>query len=139
MAKYISQLPSGLAKFTFTDEDGDVFAAFRLNMTDPRTADRLQKFQQELTSMQEPDGSADISAFIAFEYAIEEKFCKFLGYDCKEELFGVLAATSILEDGRFFCIAVLETMAEKIGTEIQKRQQSMKKAVEKYTAKYDRA
>jgi hypothetical protein len=58
-----------------------------------------------------------------------------LGYDCKKSLFGRIAATDIMADGRCFASHVLDVLAEHIGPEIRKRRAQL---LARHTAKYQK-
>ena len=124
-------------KFTFSDEDGDVLASFRINPLDMKLAQRFQEasaFFEDLQS-KTPE-NATLDEIIKLNDAIEEKICFVLGYDARESLFGQISATSIMGDGTMFITLVVEKILDHIGPEIERRQKSMNKAVEKHTAKY---
>lgn len=116
--------------FTFTDNHGDMFAYFRLNPTDPRLPQRCAKITSFFVNASKQRFSAE-----KWEEAIEKKFSEFLGYDCSESLFGRIAATSVMNDGRIFASHVLDAMIAHIGPELQKRK---RERIEKYTANYSK-
>ena len=115
-------------KFTFTDTDGEVFAYFKINPTDPRL---LKKCKSMMDFFMTAGGNAKSPS--QWEETVEKKFSEFLGYDCSKSLFGRIAATDVMEDGRIFASHVLDAMIAHIGPEIQKRR---RERVEKYTARY---
>lgn len=116
--------------FTFTDNHGDMFAYFRLNPTDPRLPKRCAKITAFFISAVE-NGFSDEQ----WEEAVEKKFSEFLGYDCSESLFGRIAATAVMKDGRIFANHVLDAMITHIGPELQKRR---KERIAKYTDRYSK-
>lgn len=122
----------GYSTFVFKDEDGDEFAKFKINPTDPRLMDRcknISKFFSDCVSGR----IENVNDSSTFEKMVEDKFCEFLGYNCRFELFGRVAATDVMADGRTFANHVLETMIAKIGPEIAKRRRAN---IERYTGKY---
>lgn len=121
-------LNTGSVTFTFTDSDGDVFAHFKLNPTDPRLLKKCKDMANFFFSMTE-NRPADTD----YEELVEQKFCEFLGYDCKQSLFGRMAATAIFNDGRIFAAYVLDAVIAHIGPEIRKRRAAN---VARYTARY---
>lgn len=123
-------IDTGSMKFTFTDTDGDVFAWFKLNPTDPRLLNKCKEMESFFKSASEKRMS-----FADFEVTVENKFSEFLGYDCRKSLFGRIAATDILSDGRTFAAHILDVMIEHVGPEIQKRRDAQKA---KYTEKYSK-
>lgn len=114
--------------FNFTDNDGEVFAHFKLNPTDPRL---LKKCKTMMDFFQ--TGLGGIASPSQREELIVKKFSEFLGYDCSESLFGRIAATDVMGDGRLFVSHIIDALAENIGPEIRKRR---KERIEKYTAEF---
>ena len=130
-------ISSSLLKFTFSDEDGEVIASFRMNPADVKLAQRCQEvsaFFEELRD-KTPD-NATLEDAVKFNDELEEKICYLLGYDVKQSLFGLISATSIMGDGNLFVVHVMERITKAVGPEIKKRQQAMAKAVSKHVAKY---
>ena len=121
-------IDTGSMKYTFTDKDGDVFAYFKLNPTDPRLLKKCKSMMDFFMTADESTKSPS-----QWEETVEKKFSEFLGYDCSKSLFGRIAATDVMKDGRIFASHVLDAMIAHIGPEIQKRR---KERVEKYTARY---
>lgn len=132
-----SNLGAALMHFRFTDGDGEVLASFRMNPGDIKLAHRCQEISSffENLSKNTPE-HATIEDAVKFNDELEEKFCYLLGYDAKQSLFGLLSATSIMEDGNMFAVHVLDKITEHVGPEIQKRKQAMSAAVSKHIAKY---
>ena len=102
--------------FTFTDADGEQFAFFKLNPTDPRIMNRCKDAAAMFANV--PD---TIKTHLQWEEFVEDKFCDFLGYDCRKTLFGRIAATDTMKDGRPFASHVLDVMIAYIGPEIKRR------------------
>lgn len=133
MAKTIN-INTGFMKFTFTDEDGDVFASFKLNPTDARLVNRCKNISEFFADLsRNPIQVKTVEDMTHYENVVEDKFCEFLGYDCRQSLFGRVAATDRLPDGRIFASHVLDTIIREIGPEIQKRRQAN---IARHTAKY---
>lgn len=131
------QFNTGLIKFTFTDENGEVFSSFRMNPTDVNLLTRAEEvsayFENRKDKVQE---NADGAALKAFNDEIEEKINYLLGYEASKDIFGTITATTINPDGEIFAWVVLDFIAEKLAPEMEKRAQKMQKNVSKYTAKY---
>jgi hypothetical protein len=104
-------------KFEFKDEDSEVFGTMKLNPTDPRLITRCKDIANFFSDIKPTSDEY-------FETAVEEQFCKLLGYDCKESLFGRVAATAIMADGRTYANHILDVVTEKVGPEIQKRRRA---------------
>lgn len=136
MSNINTALGGALQKFTFTDNEGEVIASFRLNPTDIRLAARLQEaakyFEESAPQIAEEPAVADM---LKLNNELEEKICYILGYDARESLFGLLSATTILPDGEIFCFKVVDAIANAVAPEVEKRQKAMQK-VRKYTEKY---
>ena len=131
------QFNTGLIKFTFTDENGEVFSSFRMNPTDVNLLARAEEvsdyFSQRKNDMPEKASGA---ALKAINDEIEEKINYLLGYEASKDIFGVITATTVSPDGEIFAWVVMDFIAEKLKPEMEKRRQNMQKKVEKYTAKY---
>ena len=133
-----TNLGSSILKFTFTDDDGEVVASFRLNPADVRLAGRVQEaanlFRKAAQSAPQQATAADI---LKYNNDVEEEICRVLGYDARDSLFGFMSATTILEDGEMFAQKILDMISEAVLPEIQKRKAALAAAVKKHTAKYE--
>lgn len=127
-----ANVKTGFVRFTFTDEDGDMFASFKINPTDPRLEKRCRSISEYFGNLAK---TAENKPGAEFEEIVEDKFCEFLGYDCRTSLFGQVAATDIMADGRMFASHILDTMMQKIGPEIQKRRRAN---IDRYAGKYEK-
>ena len=137
MSAISTNLGSSFMKFTFTDEDGETVASFRLNPADVKLAQRAEEVSEYFKKVAE-NAPEEATLEIACELnkEVEEKVCYLLGYDVRQSLFGLFSATSIMEDGSMFVSVVMEKIVSAISPEIEKRQKAMDKAVNKHTAKY---
>jgi hypothetical protein len=135
MSKNIN-IGSALLKFTFTDEDGEVFSSFRLNPADIKLGQRCQELSAHFSGLSERiPQTATVEDAVKFNDELEDKICYLLGYDAKQSLFGQISATSIMADGNMFAVHVMNQIIDAVGPEIEKRKNAMKKAAQ-YTAKY---
>lgn len=134
--KVESTISTGKMKFTFTDEDGDVFSAFRLNPSDVNLAKRCQEVAEQFGQQKDRQLST-IEDAVAYNTELEEKISYILGYDAKAAIFGEVSATTVLPSGELFAAVVLDTIAKEVEPEIKKRNQKMSDAVAKYTGKYE--
>jgi hypothetical protein len=125
-----TNIDTGSITFTCTDNDGDQFSWMKLNPTDPRIMNKCKNMADAFMS------SGDkFASHIQWEEFVEDKFCEFLGYDCKKSLFGRIAATDIMADGRCFASHVIDILVEHIGPEIRKRRAQI---LARHTAKYQK-
>lgn len=137
MAAIKNNIGNSVMKFTFTDDEGEVFASFRMNPADVKLAKRFQESGEYFKNIGDKmPQNASLDDVFQFNEELEEKICYLLGYDAKQSLFGQVSATSIMEDGNLFILHVFNVIAEKVAPELQKRKQSMAAAVAKHTAKY---
>ena len=137
MAAINTGIESSLLKFTFSDDEGEVLASFRMNPADVKLSQRCQEvssFFEELKK-KTPE-NATLEDAVKMNNEVEDKICYLLGYDAKQSLFGQISATSVLGDGNMFVILVMEKIVEAVAPEIERRKQAMSAAVEKHTAKY---
>ena len=123
-------IDTGSMTFTFTDNDGEMFAYFKLNPTDPRLLKKCKNMMDFFMG-----AGKNVSSPSQWEEIVEKKFSEFLGYNCSKSLFGRIAATDVMNDGRIFASHVLDAMIAHIGPEIQKRRQER---VARYTDKYSK-
>lgn len=138
MAKYTSAIQSGIAKFEYTDnEDGEIIAHAKLNVGSIHLLERLTKFQQEIGGLKIQTEGASVDDILRFEDEIEDKFCTFFGYDCKEDLFGVIAAIDTLGNGEMWCQALIEDITAKLEPELDRINAEREQAVAKYTKNYE--
>lgn len=121
-------IDTGSMTFTFSDKAGNQFAWFNLNPTDPRILRKCKNLADVFDTAGER-----ITSHIAWEELVEQQFCDFLGYDCRKSLFGRIAATDIMNDGRIFAFHILDVIIANVGPEIKKRRA---KNLARYTAKY---
>lgn len=135
--KFNSNINTGLIKVTFTDEDGDLFASCKINPTDVRLMKRAEEFSEFFNDTDIP---ADMNPekLLEFNDILEEKICYLLGYDARAEVFGLIPATSVNQNGEMWAMIVLDTITERIKPEIEKRKQNMISAIDKYTGKYQK-
>ena len=139
MAAINKSVSSSLLKFTFSDEDGEVVASFRMNPADIKLVQRCQEVSAFFEDIRDkiPD-NATLEDAGKFNDELENKICYLLGYDAKTSLFGLFSATSIMGDGNMFVVHVMDQILKAVGPEIKKRQQAMAKAISKHTAKYQK-
>lgn len=140
MAKAINtKIGSSLLKFTFTDEDGDVFAHFKMNPTDVRLINRCEELANfaEKLAKEMPDAPT-AEEIVQYNAKLEEKFNDFLGYDASSTLFGMMSATTVLDDGTIFAAKVLERILEAVKPELEKRHKKMQSALNKHLGKYQK-
>ena len=126
-------IDTGAITFTFSDNDGEVFASFKMNPTDPRFLTRCKNmgnFFEDVVA-----GAIKTPSPSEYEELVEQKFCEFLGYDCKASLFGRIAATDLMRDGRSFASHILDTMIENVAPELRRRRAEN---LARYTAKYSK-
>ena len=137
MSAINTNVSASLMKFTFTDDDGDCVASFKLNPADIKLAQRCEELESFFGNLSEkfPD-NATLEDMAKFNDELEDKICYLLGYDAKQSLFGLFSATSIMGDGSLFAVKVIEKITAAISPEIEKRKRTMAKAVVKHTAKY---
>lgn len=128
---------SPLLNFTFTAEDGEVLASFRMNPADVKLAKRCQEVSEFFENLgEEMPETVGLDEVVRLNDELEDKICYLLGYDAKNSLFGQISATTIMEDGNMFAVHVMKTITEKVAPVLAKRKQAMAAAVAKHTEKY---
>lgn len=125
---------NALTKIEFKDEDGIVIGFLKINLTDVRLVGKLNDCAAFFKNYKFV--GSDIEKLMAIDRDLMDKFCYVLGYDCRETLFGVLSPTTIFEDGSMFAISIINKISEVFSAEVKQRAEARKKAMEKYTQKY---
>lgn len=127
-------IDDGKIKFTFTNLEGDIFACFEMNPTDPKLADRCQSVSDFFdANLKYINDGETIGRLSELEDTLEEKFDEILGYDAHKTLFINMPAATIMPDGRLFANRVFDVLSDALLPEIKKRSD----AIKKYTSKYD--
>lgn len=131
------KINTGIIKFTFSDEEGDILAHFRMNPTDVNLFKRLEEVSGYFESRKNKAPTlVSVEDLVKYNKELEEKIDYLLGYNASESLFDNITATTITSDGEIFGILVFEIISEKARPEMQKRKQKMIAAADKYTEKY---
>lgn len=129
---------TGRIKFTFTDENGEVFSSFRMNPTDANVIARAEEISEYFNKRKlEVDEIVSGKDLAKYNKEIEDKINYVLGYDASKEIFGEITATTISPDGEIFGVILMDFIVEKLKPEIEKRKKTMNAAIEKYTKKYE--
>ena len=129
----------GTIKFTFTDEDGEVFSSFRMNPTDINLLKRAEEVSARFEGLQGRfSGEMTPEAMQELNREIEDRINYLLGYDASDEIFGEVTATTVSQDGDIFALMVMDTIAEKLKPELEKRKQRMQAGIGEDTAKNER-
>lgn len=129
---------TGRIKFTFTDENGEVFSSFRMNPTDANVIARAEEISEYFNKRKlEVDEIVSGKDLAKYNKEIEDKINYVLGYDASKEIFGEITATTISPDGEIFGVVLMDFIVEKLKPEIEKRKKTMNAAIEKYTKKYE--
>ena len=133
-----TNLSEGLMWFTFTDEDGDVFARFRMNPVDVKLHDRLIHVEDKLSDLEKRFEGKEDNQETRYELneAIEDLFCWLFGYNVKECLFGFMSATADMGDGEYFFEKILRVVGDHVAPEIEKRAAKMQARMNRYTEAY---
>lgn len=131
-----SNIAVGKLNFTFTDEDGDVFSSFRLNPADVNVAKRCTEVSDYFDKLL-GESLTSVDDVLKLNTELEEKICYILGYDARGNVFGEVPATTVLPSGELFATVVLETIANAVRPEMEKRNRKSAEAAAKYLAKYE--
>ena len=137
MATANRKFNTGRIKFTFTDENGEVFSSFKMNPTDANVIARAEEvseyFEKRKSELDEFSSGKD---FAKYNKEIEDKINYILGYDASKEIFGEITATTISPDGEIFGVVLMDFIVEKLRPEIEKRKKTINESISKYTEKY---
>lgn len=139
MSKTINtKIDDGILTFTFTNNQNEIFASFRLNPTDVNIAARAEEVSAFFEKMEETVKNVTSAKEAAkLNELIQDKINYLLGYEASKDLFREpVTATTVFENGQMFANIVLDKVADAIAPEIEKRRKKMQAEVDKYTEKY---
>lgn len=136
MANTTIKVNTGIQNYTFTDEDGHMFSAFRLNPTDINLAKRAMEVGEYFEKLGDFQAES-IDDVAKLNKDIEEKISYVLGYDAKD-VFGEVTATTVFADGTVFAFLVMDKILSEVTPALEQRQKKMEKAADKYLKKYER-
>lgn len=138
MINTAKSIEANILHFTFSDDDGNVLASFRLNPADVRIADRVQECAEHFAkAAKEIPERVTFDDVLKYNNDLEDKICYVLGYDAHQELFGFMSATTILADGETFAKKVMRLISDAVIEDLRKRREALVAAVKKHTAKYE--
>ena len=139
MSKTINtKIDDGILTFTFTNNQNEIFASFRLNPTDVNIAARAEEVSAFFEKMEETvKNVASAKEAAKLDELIQDKINYLLGYEASKDLFREpITATTVFGNGQMFANIVLDKVADAIAPEIEKRRKKMQAEVDKYTEKY---
>jgi len=139
MSKTINtKIDDGILTFTFTNNQNEIFASFRLNPTDVNIAARAEEVSAFFEKMEETVKNVAFAKEAAkLNELIQDKINYLLGYEASKDLFREpITATTVFGNGQMFANIVLDKVADAIAPEIEKRRKKMQAEVDKYTEKY---
>lgn len=139
MSKIINtKIDDGILTFTFTNNQNEIFASFRLNPTDVNIAARAEEVSAFFEKTEETVKNVTSAKEAAkLNELIQDKINYLLGYEASKDLFREpITATTVFGNGQMFANIVLDKVADAIAPEIEKRRKKMQAEVDKYTEKY---
>ena len=139
MSKTINtKIDDGILMFTFTNNQNEIFASFRLNPTDVNIAARAEEVSAFFEKTEETVKNVTSAKEAAkLNELIQDKINYLLGYEASKDLFREpITATTVFGSGQMFANIVLDKVADAIAPEIEKRKKKMQAEVDKYTEKY---
>lgn len=139
MSKTINtKIDDGILMFTFTNNQNEIFASFRLNPTDVNIAARAEEVSAFFEKTEETVKNVTSAKEAAkLNELIQDKINYLLGYEASKDLFREpITATTVFGNGQMFANIVLDKIADAIAPEIEKRKKKMQAEVDKYTEKY---
>lgn len=139
MSKTINtKIDDGILTFTFTNNQNEIFASFRLNPTDVNIAARAEEVSAFFEKTEETVKNVTSAKEAAkLNELIQDKINYLLGYEASKDLFREpITATTVFGNGQMFANIVLDKVADAIAPEIEKRRKKIQAEVDKYTEKY---
>lgn len=137
MAELNVNIGSSLVNIRFRDDENNIISSCRINPADVKLAARFEEMADSISEIGDrfPE-NAGMNDMVRMNDELEEKICYVLGYDARKDVFGVVSATSIMENGDMFALLLINTIAQAIKPAVEKRGKAMKAAVERYAARY---
>lgn len=139
MGKTINtKIDDGIITFTFTNNQDEVFAFFKMNPSDIHLAKRCEEvssfFAKEETEI---ENITTLDDAYKYDNKIKEQFNYLLGYGAEGTLFsGMMTPTTILPNGSIWAFVILDTIVKAIEPELEKRRKNAEKNISKYVEKY---
>lgn len=130
-----TKIVTGIQTYTFTDENDEVFASFRINPMDVKLAARALEIGDYFQSLKEKPVES-VQELEKLNNEMEEKISYVLGYDAAE-IFGNVTATTVFPDGQVFAIIVVEKIIEAVQPALQERKVKLAETTEKYLKQYE--
>ena len=123
MSKTINtKIDDGILTFTFTNNQNEIFASFRLNPTDVNIAARAEEVSAFFEKMEETvKNVASAIEAAKLNELIQDKINYLLGYEASKDLFREpITATTVFGNGQMVANIVLDQGADAIAPEIEK-------------------
>ena len=122
-----TKIDDGLMHFTFTNNEGEVFAECHINPTDVGLVSRSQEIVNYFDELSQEDFST-VEALTKLDEIIGKKFDYLLGYEASKTVFPPpYTPTTLLPDGSMLANVVLGAIAEAVQEEVRSRTVNMKK------------
>ena len=136
MANINISIDSGIRRITFTDLDGHVFSAFRINPTDIRLGQRALESADYFNNIlkEKPD---TMEGMTQLNKDLEDKISYILGYDSSEDIFGEVSALTVLPDGSLFVEHVVDKLFEVAEPATEARKKALQERMDSYTSRYE--
>ena len=127
-------------EYLVEDSLGKPLGTFIFNPTDTNIVRRYEEAVKFLEEMARQDHGEDTAAIFVIEDEIKAKIDYMFGADVSGVFFASTGPLTILESGNLFVANVVNALAAVIEAEINvrvKKMEKVKKAVSKYTDKYE--
>lgn len=130
-------LDDGLQSYTFSNNDGEIFAEFKFNPADASIVERYDDVVEVFNKIDLKKEDEDIKDTMrTISDTFKEQFNYLLNRDVSEGLFKVYSPVTIFANGDFFAEVILTQVGKIIEKEMNVRLQKKAKKIEKYTKKY---
>lgn len=136
MAKTI-KLDPGVKRYTFVDDEGNVYSSFHINPGDFKLWARFKEVQEFFAGADLTLKTGEPEELARLEDVVQEQMNKVLGYDCTEEAFGIVGACTPMPDGSAFFEHILNIINEDVPKELESRIKKSEERVERYTKAYE--
>lgn len=131
-------IDDGLKRFTFTNNNNEVFAEFLFNPADTSIIDRYDAVVETFNKIEiKGETSEDIENYVKeLSETFKAQFDYLLNRDNRDGLFKTYSPVTVFANGDFFAEVILKQVGKIIENELNIRLQKKAKRIEKYTKKY---
>lgn len=123
-------IDTGDEEYILQDKYGAEICKIRFNPADTGIARRYKEALQNIDNADIPE-TDDLEEVFAMDEFLKKQFSFILGRECAGGAFEKTSPLSVLSDGRFYFEAVLDVVAQIIGTTVENRYKKARAKIDK--------